>query len=154
MHLSISSSNHRIPAAPYAKLWLLTFVLFSFFAGLAEVFLRNAGHLKSITDDRILWGLEVDKIRCNKADVALVGASRIQLGFQVDRFEEKTGLRVANATITGCSAIPILRYIADETEFSGRVVVSLAAYHLVDDSLYPKSANQAKWYGTRFCGGG
>ncbi len=152
MPLSISSSNQRIPVAPYGKLWLLTLVFALLLGGGAEVLLRNLGHLKSVTDDETLWGMELDKARSQKADVVFAGASRMQLGLQADYFYEKTGLRVANLTIDGCSPIPVLKYIAEETDFSGTVLVSFVAYHLLDDDQGEKSVKRIQWYKETFLG--
>lgn len=152
MPLSISSSNQRIPHAPYGKLWATALVFTVLFGGFAEIFLRHKGHLKSVTDNSVLWGMEMDKARAQRADVAVIGASRMALGFQVDQFEERTGLVVANVTIDGSSPIPVLEHVAFETGFSGLVLVSVAESHIVSDGNAQKGHRWIQWYQASFQG--
>ena len=81
--------------------------------------------MKSVADDKVLWGMELDKVRGGKADLTLIGASRLQLGFQVELFEEETGKKVANLAVAGSSPFPVLDYVANETDYSGLVVLSI-----------------------------
>jgi hypothetical protein len=151
---SISSSNQRIPSAPYGKLWGLVLLLVLLFGGLVELFLRHEGYMKSNTDDKVLWGMEFDKVRRNDVDVAVVGASRVQLGLQVDHFEERSGCSVANISINGGNATPVLKYIAEKTDFSGYVIVSTYAEHIMNPSFPPKTEQWLSWYDHIFLTGG
>lgn len=152
MPLSTSSSNQRIPSAPYGRLWLLALMIAVLLGISAERLLKNFGHLKSVADGEVLWGGELNKIKRHKVDVALVGASRMRMGLQVDRFEERTGLKVANVSIEGSSSVPVLQYIAERTDFSGTVFVALTAQQVFGEHFYGKSAARIRWYEQSFLG--
>jgi hypothetical protein len=128
--LFISSSNQRIPEAPYVRLWLLCLLFVAIFMGGIEYVLRSQGQLKSISDDELRWSMELAEVDRTPADVLLVGASRLQLGFSPQVFERETGKSVQNLSISGGSALPVLRYIADETQYAGLVICSFYEYHL------------------------
>ena len=60
MPLSISSSNQRIPRAPYGRLWILALILMLVFFAVGEILLSKVGFMKSVADDKVLWGMELD----------------------------------------------------------------------------------------------
>lgn len=152
MPLSISSSNQRIPKAPYGKIWMGFLLCFLFIALVTEAFLYNKGHLKSVTDNKVLWGMQLDFLRQNRADIAVMGASRMALGFQVDHFEDMTGMSVANIAIDGSTPVPLLQYLAYQTSFDGMVLISLDENHLLGDWESSKAARWIDWYEDEFTG--
>lgn len=127
--LSTSSSDQRLPALAYRLLWVaaLAFSLV-LFAG-AEALLRRAGHLPSITDSQALWSLHLDRALQQTNGIILAGASQAQLGISVDDFERETGRALANLTINGNSPLPLVKYLAEETDFRGTLLIDVLEPH-------------------------
>ncbi len=119
--------------------------------GSVEWFLRSRGHLRSVTDGKNLWSMEMSMVVANEADLAIAGDSRMALDFQSDHFELLTGKRVANLSIDGSSPLPVIDFIANETDFSGVVLVNLDEASILFEGGADKARSWTEWhtsYGT------
>ena len=137
MPTSTSSSEAAGPLGPWKRVWgvgLLAAVLM--FVGL-EAFWRSQGHDPGVISDLDLWSLQREKLEGAGRDaVALLGASRMQLGFLPDVFTEvqETG-PVANLAAAGEGPFAALRDLAEDETFSGVVIMSLSARNVQPSRL-------------------
>lgn len=91
-----------------------------------EIYWRNQGKVPDIDDDKNLWADQRAKVGAlTKEDVVLTGSSRVLFDIQIHEWEKITGRRPLQLATVGSSPLPILRDIAENTEFSGTVVVGV-----------------------------
>ena len=146
MPSSISSSNHsshRAPDHPWTYIWLLAGVVVLFTLGGVEGMWRSLGHRPSVVDDEALWSMARQRVADhNPKTVALLGASRIQLGFSLTSFEEKfPDRKVVQLAVDGRAPLACLRDLAQDEAFRGVVICGLTcrglmAYTLEDQQPY------------------
>ncbi len=155
MLLSTSSSDPRaLPAygfestawqrAPHgAGRWtvLFIFAVFVITVGLAEAGWRLMGiNETSVSDDMRLWSIQRDIIgdgRNSQNIVALLGGSRMQLGFSSEVFREMfPDRKLVKLAISGSKPMAALRDLAENTEFNGVAIVAVYTLALTAKSLY------------------
>lgn len=92
--------------------------------GALELFWRSKGHFPVAGDTASLWGVHVDKVsRLDDRAVVVVGSSRVQLGLDPAIIQkELNASKVVQLARAASSAMPVLEYLADETDFSGLVI--------------------------------
>lgn len=91
-------------------------------AGL-ELWVRGMGVEPSVTDDTSLYGRERAKAYGDDL-IALVGTSRFQVALDPEQIDEAfDDHRVANLSVIGQSALPVLEELASDESFRGVVVV-------------------------------
>lgn len=123
---SSSDSHSRAPELPALKAWVLGLVVFVSALGGAEVFWRAQGHVPSLNDSRSLWASRRAALSDASQPVALLGASRIQLGFDMATWRQQVPDQAPfMLAIEGSSPLPLLEDLARDTDFKGLVVVSL-----------------------------
>ena len=108
-----------------------------------EVFWRLRGFTPTLSDDSGIWAIARSRASgLPPPGVALVGASRIQLGIDPEVFKEATGLRPVMLAIDGSSPLPVLGHLAEDPAFDSHVIVSLLPMFLAE----PVSKDRAmKW---------
>ena len=109
-----------------------------------ESFWRLQGYIPTVEDDWSLWA--ANRHQANQLDdgaVALIGASRIQLGLHPDVFASTTGIRPLMLAIDGNSPLPVLQNLAEDPEFSGLVICGLTPQWLAE--LKTTGRRAAKW---------
>jgi hypothetical protein len=125
--LSTSNSNRRVPQGPWVRTWVLALVLTCGALCAVEMHLRSKGNLPSVLDDPGLWAVERRNVYSDGATtpVVLLGASRIQLGFVPEAFEQEyPNYHIVQLAITGSSPLPVLIDLANDENFNGIVVMS------------------------------
>jgi len=146
--LSISNSKDRIPQHFKGQLWLRTWLLtmalvLSCLRGW-ETFWRLQGYIPTVEDDWGLWAtIRRQANHQPGGTVAMIGASRIQLGLQPDVFSLATGIRPLMLAIDGNSPLPVLENLAADPEFSGLVICGLLPQWLAEEK--PTSRRATKW---------
>jgi len=146
--LSISSSNQRIPQNFHRQVWLRTWLLAMALVliclGGWETFWRLQGYIPTVEDDWGLWA--TTRRQANQREggtVAVIGASRIQLGLHPDVFARTTGIRPLMLVIDGNSPLPVLQNLAEDPEFSGLVICGLIPQWLAEQRTTSRRAT--KW---------
>jgi hypothetical protein len=92
-----------------------------------EVLLAAKGYKPTVVDSKELWIAERQRAsRLGGQALILVGASRIQLGMDLDVLREETGLEPIQLAIDGTSFLPILDGLASDPSVTGTVVVDFA----------------------------
>lgn len=135
MPSSTSSSDPHQPTAvggPWLGIWVTgcaTAVLV--LAGM-EYLWRHRGHEPGIVPGVELWCWQRDRARdAGRGTVALLGASRIQLGFVPEAFAEvHPDVETIQLAIPGKGPFAALRDLADDESFAGLAICSVTALTL------------------------
>jgi hypothetical protein len=89
-----------------------------------EVVLRSEGYRPTVADTPILWAYhrrEVD--RSGESGVALIGTSRMMIGFSTDAFHRRfPALRASQLALQGSSPMTVLQDLARDPDFRGTVI--------------------------------
>jgi hypothetical protein len=132
---SDSNPNARIRFGRWGRTWGATLLLAATVLICWELFWRLQGFSPTVTDDWRYWAALRRKASDGGAEtVALVGASRIQLGFHPDVFATETGLNPIMLAIDGSSPLPVLADLARDPDFNGIVICSLTPMFLAEPS--------------------
>jgi len=130
----------------WRRTWLLTAILVVGLIGGLELGWRSAGHRPSVVDDPALWSQQRARIYAGEKTVALIGNSRIQLGFASDVFEvEFPHHRLARLEVPLHHPVSALRDLAEDPEFRGVVIASVAIPWL-RPGVYPDVDEQIDYY--------
>ena len=123
---------------------MLAMALVLMFIGGWERYWRLQDYVPSIEDHWELWGINRRFATQQKGRaLALIGASRIQLGVHPDVFARSTGIRPLMLAIDGNSPLPVLQNLADDPGFSGLVICSLTPQWLAESKITGRRAK--KW---------
>ncbi len=126
-----NSSHGRTPAGNWRGTLIVFILCFVVFMGGLEFFWRMQGHKPEINDSQKLWAQQrslIERHAKNPDTVALIGASRIQLGFDTFYFREHYPDRpLINLAIDGTTPAAVLKDLADDENFNGTVLASMEA---------------------------
>lgn len=144
---SSSNSHERAPEIPLLPAWGGALVALVALLGGWEMFWRTQGHTpSSVRDGMALWSAQRAALLKCEAPVALLGASRMQLGFDLETWRELAPGREAKMlAIDGSSPVVALRDLAEDEAFSGLVIVSLSE-ELLEPWRWPDQAAHVKFY--------
>lgn len=137
MHSYISSSNQRYQGCSWFVTWVVGIVLAGGCLFATEFLFRARGHQPSVTDDLSMWAYYRHRVydKGDKKTVVLLGASRIQLGFSPEAFEEHfPEYRVVQLAVSGSNPFASLRDLANDKRFRGIVIASIDAWKLLRDN--------------------
>jgi hypothetical protein len=95
-----------------------------------EIAWRLAGFRPEITDDWPAWSDIRRQANRSGSSVALVGSSRMMLGMDPALLEDMVQAPVLMLAIDGSNPLPILEHLAEDPEFTGKVICSLTPYWL------------------------
>lgn len=115
-----------IPAGPWRSIAALTLAVFV--AALAgwEGYWRSAWFVPSYRNSDGLWTLTHDRIdREGPGGTVIVGSSRVLFDLNLEAWREETGTLPIQLALEGTGARPFLAHIAQDTEFSGLLVVGV-----------------------------
>lgn len=158
MRLSISSfefdsAGRRAPHKPWNKICAVVFVLLVMVIAALEIGWRRLGVLPGLANTSSLWALEVDRLKEEPpgGGVVLIGSSRIQNGLSPTLMEEALrGARVYNLSMSGHDSYGALVFLAEQTEFSGTLVLELWPSNLFWSGQPPRPIPDfVKFYGER-----
>ena len=147
MHSSISSSNQRLPHLAWLPILLGAVLALAVFMAAMEWQLAVKGFRPTIMDSEALW--QEERVRARKLGeraLIIVGASRVQLGLNLEVLRQLTGLEPVQLAIDGMSPLPVLEGLARDPDIKGVVMVDYYDSMLgSEDGL-----NHARIYETRF----
>ena len=134
MPSSISSSEargretaeRRVPELRWTHALVVTLIVS--LAGIAawEVSWRRAGVEAAYRNSAGLWALTRRKIdRQPTNTTAIIGSSRVLFDINLDAWERETGQAPVQLALEGTSSRPFLDHIANESDFSGLLVVGV-----------------------------
>ncbi|MBT3279155.1 MAG: hypothetical protein HN370_07245 [Phycisphaerales bacterium] len=127
MPSSISSSNHRLPKIGYRAQWLTGAIVFATLTLGLSWYYRTGPTQAQAGDSVYRWAIEMDRLMAHpapKTTIAMLGASRAQLGFDAEvfagEFPDRPTFLLA---MFGKNPKATLHYLAEEN-YSGTVIVS------------------------------
>jgi hypothetical protein len=124
MPSSTSSFERHLPDLPWLLIFGKALFIFLAFASLVEVRLAQLGYQPTTLDSKDRWAKERSRVDAlGKKALILVGASRIQLGIDLDTLRRETKLEPVQLAIDGSSFIPVLRNLANDPSMRGTVIV-------------------------------
>ncbi len=101
-------------------------------AVIAERHWRMLGYHPTVIDDKALWSVERYRLDDRRDTLAVLGASRIQLGFDPDSFRQLyPQWHLVNLTVNGHYPLATLSDIATNTDFRGTLLISIDARSLL-----------------------
>jgi hypothetical protein len=131
----------------WLKTWLLATGLALAALAAWEVTLRQAGIEAEFADNRPLWLSARHKLaEMDPSAVAILGASRVQRGVDVDELSDQLQRPVIQLAVEGTSGLPVLENLAADPRFRGTVIVSIAPAFSFNRKLSKlDEGNQADW---------
>ena len=126
----------RVPPLPAGRAALVCLLLAAAVLAGAEAFWRSRGWEPSVTDSPALVGWHRDRgLAAGPDAVVLLGASRIQLGFDPDAFHARyPGRPLVNLSANGVVPTYSLFDLTDR-DFGGTVILSFRADYLTDAGI-------------------
>lgn len=145
--LSTSNSNPRLKADRWGWTWSTALILILVILGSWEVFWRLNGFRPSLQDDWDIWAIS-RRAASQKGHqaVALVGASRVQVGLHPDVFETITGLRPVVLAIDGNSPWSVLEHLAQDSGFNGNIICSITPMFLAEPTQVGRAERWIRKY--------
>ncbi|QAU33641.1 hypothetical protein [Janthinobacterium sp. 17J80-10] len=133
MH-SFTSSFERSPVEmPWSRILGIAVAVFLLFALGMEVRLAQIGVVANARDSQEKW--EEERARANQLGekaLILIGASRIQLGVDLDILRTITGMEPVQLAIDGSTPMPVLAGLATDPEIRGTVIVDYYSHAIGD----------------------
>lgn len=134
VHLSISSSSNNPPQGRWLMIWLATLICVLSVTLYFEVKIRQLGWLPSVVDSVDLWSAH--RMRASELGsgaMIFIGASRAQLGIDLNVVREISSYEPVQLAIDGTSFMPVLESLANDERITGTVVVSLTMNNIKTD---------------------
>ncbi len=91
-----------------------------------EMHLRNGGLGVSYDDGPALWADKRAKVYGDKEEqVVFIGSSRIKYDIDIETWKKLTGIQAVQLACVGSTPVPILKDLANDPDFSGRLVIDV-----------------------------
>ena len=115
-----------------------------------EIYWRDRGFTPTFNDDKMLWAVKRKEVY-KPADEAtvFVGGSRIKFDLDVARWEKLTGEKAIQLALVGTPARLILRDLAKDTNFKGKLIIDVAEaqfFSFPDSAQRDRLAREALGY--------
>jgi len=116
-----------IPAQPWGAILVGAFVLCAMLIGGWELYWRAFGVTPSYRNSDGQWVMQRRRIDAGEGSkTVLIGASRTLFDTSLPVWERITGQRPIQLCLEGTSPIPILQNLADDPNFTGRLVIDVS----------------------------
>lgn len=110
----------------YSKTIILTVILVTGFGCALEVFWRSKGFRPSHNDDKVIWAAKRKEVyKPADQSTVVVGSSRIKFDLDIPTWEKLTGEEVIQLAMVGTSPRPVLRNLAADENFKGKVIIDV-----------------------------
>jgi len=108
------------------KTFIFTVIIVVGFILVWEFHFRGRGFVPSYNDDKVLWATKRKEIYKGRGEATIfLGASRIKFDLDIPTWERLTGEEAIQLAIVGTSPRPVLRHLANDENFKGKVVVDV-----------------------------
>ena len=144
-----------IRTPPFNRAFLLMTLLVSAMLVSWEMYCRSKGFVATMDDDKYLWAEKRHLVRDNDpSQVLIIGASRAHFDFQLDVWEQLTGVRPIQLAADGKSGAPVLSDIIRNTQFNGTIVMNITEglfFNFPHDSIggYRRAKEWVDFYNNR-----
>lgn len=109
---------------PWLRIFGAALLIFFSFVVLMEIRLAQLGYHPTVLDSKDRWAKERTRAsELGEKALILIGASRIQLGIDLDTLRKETGLEPVQLAVDGSSFVPILKGLADDPSIRGTVLI-------------------------------
>src|SRR3954464_11955305 len=126
-----------IPAQPWSTVFLTALVLFAVMLAAWEIYWRNFGVEPSYRNSDGQWAMQRHRIDDGDgAKTVLIGASRVLFDVQLPVWERATGERPIQLAMEGTSPVPVLEDLANDSHFSGRLLVGVTPHVFFAGAIY------------------
>ena len=116
-----------IPAKPWGTILIGTTLMFIVMLVAWELYWRDFGATPGYRNSNGSWADQRRRINNGEGDkTVLVGSSRILFDVQLPVWEKTTGERPIQLALEGTSGVVLLEDLADDPDFTGRLVVGVA----------------------------
>lgn len=109
-----------------AKSALFMLIIVTAVVAAYEIHLRNSGLKVSYDDGPALWADKRDNVYGDKEEqVVFIGSSRIKYDLDIETWNQLTGIEAVQLACVGSTPIPILKDLANDPDFNGRLVIDV-----------------------------
>ncbi len=116
-----------IPAQPWGRILVVALVLTCIALAGWEVYWRAYGVTPSYLNSKGAWAEQRRRIDTGDGDhTVLIGASRVLFDIELPVWESITGERPIQLALEGTSPVPLLEDLADDANFTGRLLIGVA----------------------------
>jgi hypothetical protein len=116
-----------IPSKPWGPILIGATVMFVVMLIVWELYWRDYGVTPSYRNSYGSWADQRRRINLGEGGkTVLIGSSRILFDVQLPIWEKATGERPIQLALEGTSAVPVLEDLANDPDFTGRLVVGVA----------------------------
>jgi hypothetical protein len=132
------------------KAAILTVMLAAGFIVFMEMYWRGRGFNPTYNDDKVLWSTKRKEIyKPAEEATVFIGGSRIKFDLDVPTWEKLTGEKAIQLAIVGTPARLVLRDLANDQNFKGKVIIDVAEgqfFSLPDSAQRDRLAREALEY--------
>jgi hypothetical protein len=122
----LNKSHERRPVAAIAKSAIMMLVIVVAVVGSYEIHLRNSGFEITYDDGPELWSDKRKKVYgSTENQIVFIGSSRIKFDLDIPTWREQTGIEPIQLACVGSSPVPVLRDLANDPNFKGRLIVDV-----------------------------
>jgi len=149
MPSSTSSFSREIPSAPWPRLACVAGLAVALFMGAWEMHWRRQGYVPTLDDNTDQWSRQRERLdKPDAPGMVIVGTSRALFDLKLDRLTPVTGQQPLQLAIVGSSPLPILKHIAEDTQYRGIVVcdVTPLLYFMAGGPLLQRSYDWIAYY--------
>jgi hypothetical protein len=115
-----------------------------------ELYWRGKGFVATFNDDKVLWSTKRKEVYLPATEATVfVGGSRIKFDLDVPTWEKLTGEKAIQLAIVGTPARLILRDLANDKNFKGKVIIDVAEgqfFSFPDSAQRDRFAREALQY--------
>lgn len=123
--------------------FVLTIFLVICAVAVLEIYWRHRGFIPTLNDDKILWANKRKQIYPPQENATVfVGGSRIKFDLDIPTWERLTGEKAVQLAIVGTPGRLVLRDLANDKNFKGKVIVDVAEAQFFS---FPDSAQRDKF---------
>ena len=120
--------ERNVPAQPWRGILLAAFAIVLVLLSLWEWHWRAFDVRPSIRNSEGLWAMQRRRIDRGEGNrTVLLGASRVLFDINLDTWERVSGERPIQLALEGTSPVPVLEDLADDPQFTGRLLVGVAS---------------------------
>ena len=126
MASSISSSDAPPPSLPWRNIFGVALSILVAYILISETLLAEKGFIPTVQDSEARWIKERKRAsELGERALILIGASRIQLGIDLNTLRKTTRLEPVQLAIDGSSYVPVLQGLARDPRIRGTVIIDL-----------------------------
>ena len=113
-----------------------------------EAYWRSQDYYPTLNDEKALWAMHRAKVEnLTQEDIIVLGSSRAYFDIQLDEWEEATGVKPIQLSLTGSSPLPTFHDIVNNTDFKGTILVGVTPglfFSTTNPGAFPWDRPQSK----------